>query len=312
VSDAVYDIQSLENCQQPDGSFSFGSDVTLNNTVWSVIALEMAKNNGYSVDYNEYAAMDYIAENQKPTGGFDGSGWGEDVDSTCQALVALSFQKDSYVEVINDALEFVYSHQLSDSLFDNYGPSIESTAAVIEALYALGYENSTYINEMIRAMLEYQLPDGSFCPTWDEGNYNEMTTYMAGLALADYYYGESKYHRNLQSSIPIGSEDGDYDPDSGVSLIKDVSESNGLLNILVEPYPDIIEERGFSILVSMEQNNELVNFCSVPYKSNSAETVKVTFKKVNGPVTIKCFIWDSLEGMHPLCDESIYDYQGGI
>lgn len=187
-------LQKIADGSDNDGSFKISADDTLNNTIWSIIALETTKINGYEniISYDKDQAMSYLARSQLDDGSFDGSGWGADPDSTAQAIIALSFEKDQYEEEINKAIEYIERTRTEVLVDGGWGPSVESTAVYVEALMAL---NDPVDQKMIEKILEYQLEDGSFYPQWDENKKSDkMTTYLVLNALADYKNDYSKYH----------------------------------------------------------------------------------------------------------------------
>ncbi|SHH11924.1 hypothetical protein SAMN02745221_01730 [Thermosyntropha lipolytica DSM 11003] len=219
-------ITALQERQEEGGYFTSkadGSEDTLNHTIWAVIALDTAGENGYTVSYNRTAAVNYICSQQKPeedpyAGGFDGGGWGVDIDSTAHALIALApYRNDDQVgtivnETIDKAIYFLKSKQNNNAGFGFYvwegeerlSESPDSIAAVIEALIALGIDpqGSEWVKNgktMVDALLKYQLPNGAFYGPWAPGAANLMTTRNALLALADLKANSSKYNNQLPS-----------------------------------------------------------------------------------------------------------------
>lgn len=216
-------VGTLQSMQKAGGYFSStDNEDTLNQTIWAVIALNLAKKNGISVSFNETGAVNYICSKQKPegdpyAGGFDESGWGVDIDSTAHALVALApYKNDGNVnETINRALEFLKNKQNDKAGFGFYiwngeevqSESPDSIAAVIEALVALGIDpqgdewkkdNKT----MVDALLKYQLENGAFYAPWKPGEANTMSTRSALLALADLKKVNGGYVSKYNNSLP--------------------------------------------------------------------------------------------------------------
>lgn len=229
VSNYVYKLIEM---QQPDGSFETGGNTTLNQTVWAVIALDFADKNGFEVNYNRNDAVNYICSNQETGGGFDESGWGVDVDSTAHALIALApdYQqpgKDAITIIINNALTYLYGQQIVSGGFGGWGSeSPDSTAAVIEALMALGID--PLANEWIKdsknivdALLSYQSRQGWFMYSKEPSEWNDptrpnrMSTCHALLALGDLARGQSKYSSilpEIKDPGDNGGNPGNVDP----------------------------------------------------------------------------------------------------
>lgn len=197
-----WNITKLQNLQIDDGSdekgrFKFSDTDTLNNTIWAVIALETAKINGYEnvITYDRDKAVSYLARSQLDDGSFNGSGWWPDTDSTAHAIMALSYDKAQYQDEIDKAIDYIERNR-SEVLVETDGPysapSVDSTAAYIEALIAL---NDPVDQKMIEKILEYQLEDGSFYFEWEgEKESNRFRTRLVLNALADFKNNQSKYH----------------------------------------------------------------------------------------------------------------------
>lgn len=214
-------VQVLQGMQRDGGYFSAtGSEDTLNQTIWAVIALNMAKKNGVSVSYNETAAVNYVCSKQKPegdpyAGGFDESGFGVDIDSTAHALIALAPYKSTVSDTVYKAVNFLKAKQNDNAGFGFYiwdgteyqSESPDSIAAVIEALVALGIDpqgNDWKKGDktMVDALLFYQLPEGYFYAPWAPGTANAMTTRNALLALADLKKVEGSYVSKYYNPLP--------------------------------------------------------------------------------------------------------------
>lgn len=202
-------VNTLQEMQKDDGSFeSPDGTTTLNQTIWPVIALDMAKINGYSVNYNTDEAVNYIVYHQDTTGGFDESGYGVDIDSTAHALIALApyTGKPEVKNAIDNAITYLQANQHDSGAFLSWGaPNSDSTAAVIEALIALNKPllGDDWKGDMVKAMFSYQKPDGSFFYSASYSDPSVMSTYHALLALSDAVKGKSKYQNNFNSNEDI-------------------------------------------------------------------------------------------------------------
>jgi len=195
-------IAALQGLQDANiGSFNTPNNASLNQTIWSVIALDYAADNGFAVNYNKTKALTYIVSQQDAGGGFDESGWGVDVDSTAHALIALAPYKASYPTVIDKALAYLKIQQVNSGGFQAWGGvSPDSTATVIEALIALGEDpqnpsGTGWKGNMVETLLTYQQASGSFG--------NAYTNHSAILALSDLVKGKSKYQNALPATSGI-------------------------------------------------------------------------------------------------------------
>lgn len=242
-------IKDLQVMQLDKGCFSTAAEPnpTLNQTVWSLIALDFAKANGFSTSFDRYAAVNYIISQQDPEGGFDESGWGVDVDSTAHALISLApYQDQKKVNTaIEKALTFFKKEQFASGGFGGWGAvNPDSTAAVIEALIALGIDMSApewvpADKTMVDALLSFQSGQGWFVYSLIPSEWNDPTrpnpvsTRNALLALGDIAAQKSKY----QSKLPIpgnssggngngGSTPGNNPPTTGVAFIAVVGDSS--------------------------------------------------------------------------------------
>lgn len=222
VNSYIGTLQGMQDQEAGHFNITVGEDVynTLNHTIWAVIALDFAAHNGFAVAYDREKAVDYICSQQDASGGFNEGGWGVDVDSTAHALIALAADKEEKAAVIDKALEYLRNQQLDSGAFDNWGESPDSTAAVLEALTALNMDPlaESWLkeeNNMVEALLSYQLDNGAFFSPWNPGEANAMTTWNALLALGDLVNNRSKY----MSPMP---------PNNGWSLAIDGEESLAL------------------------------------------------------------------------------------
>jgi len=197
-------ISSLQVLQRENGSFSSEENPSLNQTIWAVIALDFAGKNGFPATYNRSQAINCILAGQGTSGGFNESGWGVDVDSTAHALIALAADQDNNRGAVDKALAYLKSQQLDSGLFESWGAgSPDSTAAVIEALAALGINPAQpgegWQGNMVQALLHFQLNNGAFASPWAPEQVNNITTRNALLALGDVVQGKSKYNNSLEN-----------------------------------------------------------------------------------------------------------------
>ena len=229
VSNYVYNLIEM---QHPDGdmkgSFINGDNDSLNQTIWAVIALDFAKKNGFTVNYQRDDAVNYICskqdsgkDNEDNRGGFDESGWGVDVDSTAHALIALAADKETKAKTINNAFVYLQGQQMDTTGgFGGWGSeSPDSTAAVIEALIALNIdpladEWRKNGNNMVDALLAYQSDQGWFVYSKEPSEWNDptkpnrMSTCHSLLALGDLVRGQSKYSSILPEMGDPGGKAG--------------------------------------------------------------------------------------------------------
>lgn len=204
-------VYALQQMRRAAGYFSNdGTEPTLNQTIWAVIALDFAQANNFEATYNRKAATDYLISKQDPGGGFDESGYGVDIDSTAHALIALAPYKAEYTTEINQAINYLKSEQFASGGFGGWGSeNSDSTAVVIEALIALGDNPQSDEwtkpgdKNMVQALLSYQNTEGWFVNSLVTSDWNDptvpnpMSTRNALLALSDLNSGKSKYHNPL-------------------------------------------------------------------------------------------------------------------
>lgn len=221
-------VTTLVYLQKDDGSFVTGDYITLNHTLWSVIALDFYQRNldQGSELYDGQKAVEYIKSQQKDNGSFDESGWGADADSTAHALIALSNHVSTDDQVVVKALDYLKSKQNDTGFIDCYGDNPSSTAAVIEALWALGLDPQSEDwtkngKSLVDALLASQKENGSFI---EESSWGPIDhTPYALLALADLVNGFSKYRAPLPLPSPNQPPDSDnntspvQEPDTGSS-----------------------------------------------------------------------------------------------
>ncbi len=185
-------VEELASKQTKDGDFGGA----LNNTVWSIIALDTAQ-----ASYDTSGAVEYLMNQQKNDGGFALFGETGDPDMTGLSLVALSqhTDKEGVSQAINMARQYIKDVQLDSSGFESWGQeNAESIASVIRGLVACGEDITSDEwkkngNTMIDALFAFQLEDNSFSHTLG-GNSNEIATRQALIALADLVNGNVFYN----------------------------------------------------------------------------------------------------------------------
>lgn len=200
-------VAELAAKQQPDGSFG-GS---INNTVYAVLALDRAGGS-----YNVSGALDYIVSQQKSDGGFSISG-SSDPDTTGQTIMALadySVNASVYGSVYG-ALDYLRAVQLDSGGFASYGTeNTESIAYVIQGLVAWGEDVTAWSkggNNIIQAMFNFRLADGSFAHT-SGGPVNNFATRQALMAMADL--------KDSYASFIVGDGGSGGGEDPGASAVK--------------------------------------------------------------------------------------------
>jgi len=195
-------VSELASMQSDSGSFS-GS---INNTIWSIIALDTTGGN-----YEVAEAVNYLATQQTDDGGFALSGDSADPDITGVALLALATHTDveGATEVIDQAKESLRSMQLDSGGFSSGVENTESIASVIRGLTAIGEDITSSgwtKNEktMIDALFALQLEDYSFSHKIG-GNTDDMATRQALIAVSDLVNGNVFY--NIAHGETGGSSD---------------------------------------------------------------------------------------------------------
>ena len=199
-------LNELANKQQIDGSFG----ESLNNTIWSVIALDEAE-----ATFDSNQAITYLIGQQKGDGGFALAGDVGDPDLTGMALLALAKHRDvpgvdGEAAAIPKALTFLHSVQREQSAdFVSFGmPNAESNALVILGLSAVG-EDPTSVTwqkagcSVVDALLTYQLGDKSFCHSLNNQSTNYIATRQAFMALSSLKNGTIFYDlKGIPNSEP--------------------------------------------------------------------------------------------------------------
>ncbi len=190
-------VQELVDRQRSDGSFGDW----LNETIWSMIALDTAK-----AEYDVSAAVKYLCDQQLADGGFTLYGTESDPDMTGMVLIALAPHQDiqDVSAVIADAVECLKRLQGESGGFASWGEeSAESAAAVIRGLVAVGIDPETMAkngNTVLAALMSYQLADKSFSHIKGGGS-DPMATCQALTAIGDIVYG-SVFARIRDSYTP--------------------------------------------------------------------------------------------------------------
>lgn len=190
-------VQELVDRQRSDGSFGDW----LNETIWSMIALDTAK-----AEYDVSAAVKYLCDQQLADGGFTLFGTESDPDMTGMVLIALAPHQDiqGVSAVIAYAVECLKRLQGESGGFASWGEeSAESAAAVISGLVAVGIDPATMAkngNTVLAALMSYQLADKSFSHIKGGGS-DPMATCQALTAIGDIVYG-SVFARIRDSYTP--------------------------------------------------------------------------------------------------------------
>ncbi|MGX8795087.1 DUF4430 domain-containing protein [Fusibacter sp. JL298sf-3] len=170
-------IAELAKCQQPSGAFTGGA-TTENQTIWSIIALDMA-----GATYDKKAALDYLKGQQQDTGAI---GYG--IDDTGMYLVALGDDKTRQHER-DKALNYLVSAQADSGAIGNP----YSTAF---ALHGLVYQKShvdTIVIEKAMASLLTVFEGDRFKVVSEYGTDTNLITKQASLALAEGYLMQSAF-----------------------------------------------------------------------------------------------------------------------
>lgn len=310
------DINTLIGMQHSDGdtqgSFINGDNISLNQTIWAVIALDFARTNGFTVNYQRNDAVKYICSQQDESGGFDESGWGVDVDSAAHALIALAVDynqegKEDTTAVINKALGYLRQQQMDTGGFGGWGKeSPDSIAVVIESLLALGLDPlaNDWIknnNTMVDALLTYQSDRGWFVYSWEPSAWNDpnmpnrISTYHSLLALGDLVKGKSKYHSLLPDTnglcFTLQSADSfSLDNDARMSFLLGNTGNNPIAVLIAAGLFDTSNEHQLALtsLNKTLQVGESVDF-------GSAFSIPAS-----GSYEVRVFVWDNWNDMNSL------------
>lgn len=314
-------ITALEGMQTVNGEvyghFNTDNNNSLNQTVWSVIALNFAAANNYAVTYDQDAALDYISKQQADNGGFDEWGWGYiDADSTAHALIALAADKNRHTEVINKALEYLKTQQSDSGGFMNFGSeNSDSTAAVIEAIIALGENPQSPSGEgwkgnIVNALLSYQSEEGWFVNSWESSDWNDpskpnlMSTRNALLALGDLSQNKSKYQNQLPEKQDLFME---IDSAAGFSLDSDASINVQLSNSGVADASVLVITGLFNL-----ENEKMLTYTSLSNTLQAGETAVLgsgfTIPET-GDYEVRVMVWDNWNNKTPIVSKTIISVQ---
>lgn len=207
-------VAMIKASQAKNGKFQDtvkGGTKLVNAHIWSIIALHAA---GEKIPQANLARR-WLISQQNPDGGFSYSvsNSQSDVDITANTLVALAcLGEPNSSPVVRKGLNYLQKQQLKTGDFSSWGiANAESTAAVLQALVALKLDPCApgwckNQQNMIEALLEYQLQDGSFSHQ-QGGSSDLIATQQALLALADYQRGTTFFqHLGAQKSSPTSSK----------------------------------------------------------------------------------------------------------
>ena len=153
-------------------------------------------NNGYtSSNHTIETVKSKILSLQLSDGGWALMGATGDVDVTSMVIQALApyYDNDNLVKTaIDKAITLLSSRQLETGEFSSYGvPNPESTAQVIVALSALGFDGQNderFIkngNTLFDGLKKFKLSDGSFCHKEGDSN-NDNATVQVYYSLVSY------------------------------------------------------------------------------------------------------------------------------
>ncbi|MCL6447488.1 MAG: copper amine oxidase [Armatimonadetes bacterium] len=214
-------VQKIQAAQLPDGKFADnidgsgqgenGEQVLVNAHIWAVLALRAA---GAPIP-DAAKAREWLLARQHDRGSFN---WylGEtspDVDSTGMALMALgALGEGKESPAVQKAVAYLRGVQENDGGFTSWGvANPESISTVIQGLLAAGFDPAGEQmrkpgGDPVTALLDFQLPDGSFAHTKGSGA-NEMATQQALLALAGVHSGKALPDRLAEqaksSAVPV-------------------------------------------------------------------------------------------------------------
>lgn len=294
-------ITALQEKQSTDGSFGD----TLNQSIWAVIALDFAQDNGFIINYQRDKVISLIRAAQDETGAFDEAGWGVDVDSTAHALIALARDKEKNSSAINKAITYLKSKQLDCGAFDNWGPNGGSTAAVIEALIALGMDplDDEWVKDqnMIDALLQFQSENGMFFYVYEGENVDsEMSTYLALLAVADQKTGVSKYCNKIyeeQQTIEIVNQSASsFSLDSDARVVLQISNQKTMkIDTLVIA----------ALYDKKMQAEKMLTYAYVDKELDAGESVDFGCGftiPAQGSYEVRVYVWDDWSSKNPYTD----------
>ncbi|MGE5403487.1 MAG: prenyltransferase/squalene oxidase repeat-containing protein [Candidatus Saccharibacteria bacterium] len=303
INGEVYNfVNIVSSSQKPDGHFG-ATGATLNNTIWAVIALDMAAKSGvtgavYSYDVDK--AVEYMVSKQCTDGGFDESGWGEDPDSAAHVLIAIAPHVTSDNQAVSKALIYLRNKQLASGGIDNWGENPSSTAAVIEALVALGQDPqgagwTKDGHSLISSLLAYQTSNGGFIQNTNWGPVDH--TPFALLALADLASGKSKY-QNPFVMVPSNIH---LSVDSAASL---VAGSDADLTVRVSNLSGTNQQvLVIAVLYDSSGKMDRYTYASREIAAGATQSFGLGFGLPPGAGRrVKVMVWDSWQSRQPLCN----------
>ena len=162
-------------------------------------------NNGYTcTKFTSDSVVDTILSLQYPDGGWALFGEYGDIDVTAMTVQALAPHtgRDDVSGAVDRALDFLSAKQKDNGGYESFGtPNPESTSQVLTAVSALGIDcryDDRFIkdgHDLIDGIVEYRLPDGSFCHTHSGGT-NETATVQA-------FYSFIAFERMTEGRSPL-------------------------------------------------------------------------------------------------------------
>lgn len=202
-------VSELQSKQQADGGFGGA----INNTIWAIIALDVAGG-----QYDQAGAIQYLLSSQKLDGGFALAGATGDPDVTGMALMALSGHKDKdgVQTSISRAVSYLKEAQLDTAGFASGGAdNSNSLSTVISGLVAAGEDvlSGDWTRDgvtVLDSLLRFQLADGSMSYLLEPKRPNAMATSQALIALGDLVAGKSLWLRlkNKEKTIMAPAQTG--------------------------------------------------------------------------------------------------------
>lgn len=277
TQDIIVAVKGLTQIQdKEDGSFG-----AINSHIWAMIALDVVGGE-YCVD----GALTHLLSQQREDGSWSYNDT-SDPDMTGMALIALSnhIDKEGVSESIERAVEYLEKSQLSTGGFESYGKeNINSVATVISGLVAVGEDVksakwSQNGNNLLDALMKFQLEDGSFSYLLSPKKYNQMATYQAFIAIFDAQKNESIWHK-LRDNWIVKTDIDD------ITDIKDVEDIDDDANVEETVKTDIEKDieanvEGQSKKTSKELNKNVVK----EKESNKEIKSEVTQEEKGNPNT---------------------------
>lgn len=196
-------VPALASLQKTDGSFGY-----LNEDFYAILALEQTAPEGY----NRKAALASVLSKQLPDGGYAFSGDKGDIDMTGMALMALACDKsDAAKAAVDKAVTFIQSVMTENGGFvsswsETKSENACSAATVLSGLSAVGRQKSEQGLKILKNLLSYQLPNGTFANE-PSGKADAFATQQAYMALGDYLASSSIFSRVLFTGDPYKAAD---------------------------------------------------------------------------------------------------------